>query len=106
LTSGDDSSPPDLPSIIKEVRDLSRSCEVVYCDMRDFDGLENRVVEEAVEKMSGRKIDILVHCAGIQRRNRIEEFKLEDWDEVRDEIFGNQLERLLMRLLRLLTSSE
>ena len=32
--------------------------------MRDFDGLGNRVVGEAVQKVEGRPINILVHCAG------------------------------------------
>ena len=34
----------------------------------------------AVEYLGG--IDILVNCAGIQRRHELEEFPLEDWDEV------------------------
>ena len=36
---------------------------------------------KAVEEMGG-KIDVLVNCAGIQRRHKSEEFPEKDWDEV------------------------
>lgn len=32
----------------------------------------------------GGEVDVLVNCAGIQRRNELENFSLEDWDEVID----------------------
>ena len=37
--------------------------------------------EKAVA-MVGGKLDILVNCAGIQRRNRCEDFAFNDWDDV------------------------
>ena len=37
--------------------------------------------EKAVGQLGGQ-VDILVNAAGIQRRNRCEEFTLEDWDDV------------------------
>ncbi|WP_312641071.1 SDR family oxidoreductase [Hydrogenoanaerobacterium sp.] len=40
-----------------------------------------RAFNEALKKLGG-KIDILVPAAGIQRRNKSEEFTLEDWDAV------------------------
>ena len=33
-------------------------------------------------EITGGKLDILVNCAGIQRRHELEEFPIEDWDEV------------------------
>lgn len=42
-----------------------------------------RVIDEALqlEEMRGR-IDVLVNCGGIQRRNPSTQFTEEDWDEV------------------------
>lgn len=37
---------------------------------------------ESVYSALGNKIDILVNCAGIQRRNHCEDFTLQDWDDV------------------------
>ena len=37
---------------------------------------------DQVLEITGGKLDILVNCAGIQRRHELEEFPIEDWDEV------------------------
>ncbi|MBO4886952.1 MAG: SDR family oxidoreductase [Firmicutes bacterium] len=37
---------------------------------------------DEVLAITGGRLDILVNCAGIQRRHEIEEFPIEDWDEV------------------------
>jgi 2-deoxy-D-gluconate 3-dehydrogenase len=39
---------------------------------------------EAAVKLLGGTLDIIINCAGIQRRNKCEDFTLEDWDEVLD----------------------
>lgn len=38
---------------------------------------------KALEALGG-EVDVLVNCAGIQRRNELENFTLEDWDDVID----------------------
>ncbi len=52
----------------------------VQADLADRGALKAGF-EEALALMGGR-IDILVNCAGIQRRHECEDFPLEDWDEV------------------------
>ena len=38
---------------------------------------------KALEALGG-EVDVLVNCAGIQRRNELEDFTLQDWDDVID----------------------
>ena len=52
----------------------------VKCNVADRSSLE-KAVEEAAEKLGGR-IDILINCAGINRRYWLEDFPLDMWDEV------------------------
>ena len=52
----------------------------VRANLGDRDEL-NRAFKEALEALGG-KIDILVPAAGIQRRNKCEDFTMEDWDLV------------------------
>lgn len=40
-----------------------------------------RAFTEALERLGGH-VDILVNCAGIQRRNELEDFTQTDWDDV------------------------
>ena len=40
-----------------------------------------KIFDEAVAKLGGT-LDILVNCAGIQRRNPCVDFKIQDWDDV------------------------
>ena len=69
-----------------EVFVLSRSepegCKYpfIQTDLADRAALR-RGFDAALERMGGR-IDILVNCAGIQRRHECEDFPIEDWDEV------------------------
>lgn len=55
----------------------------VEADLSDM-GQVKQIVEKALqlEQMQG-KLDVLVNCGGIQRRNPSTEFTEEDWDEVR-----------------------
>ena len=49
-------------------------------DLSAREGVQG-IFEQAVEILGGR-IDILINNAGVQRRNRCEEFTIEDWDAV------------------------
>ncbi|MBQ7058010.1 MAG: SDR family oxidoreductase [Firmicutes bacterium] len=52
----------------------------VQADLSSRDSLKKGFDE--VLSITGGRLDILVNCAGIQRRHEIEEFPIEDWDEV------------------------
>jgi 2-deoxy-D-gluconate 3-dehydrogenase len=54
----------------------------VYGDLKDRAKLKT-AFETAVKQLGGT-LDIIINCAGIQRRNKCEEFTLEDWDAVLD----------------------
>ena len=49
-------------------------------NLKDREDLK-RSFDEAVEKLGG-SLDILVNCAGIQRRSKCEDFPIEYWDDV------------------------
>ncbi len=52
----------------------------VQADLADRDAL--RAGFDGALALMGGRIDILVNCAGIQRRHECEDFPMEDWDEV------------------------
>ena len=54
--------------------------QVVLADLRKREELTT-AFEQAVGKLGGA-LDILVNCAGIQRRNPCLDFTIEDWDDV------------------------
>ncbi len=68
---------------VYDVRDEFRAkgydCHAVRCDLFDTQSLGG-VMDEACTLLGG--LDILVNNAGVQRRNKAEEFTLEDWDSV------------------------
>lgn len=49
-------------------------------NLKDREDLK-RSFEEAVKKLGG-SLDILINCAGIQRRSKCEDFPIEYWDDV------------------------
>jgi len=53
----------------------------VYCDLNNLDSVKG-VFQNALDVMGGR-VDILVNCAGIQRRSPSVDFLETDWDDVR-----------------------
>jgi 2-deoxy-D-gluconate 3-dehydrogenase len=67
--------------IIKAIRALGRTVEVVECDLGDLNAVKH-VFEKALTLMGGQ-IHILVNCAGIQRRSPSLDFSEKDWDDVR-----------------------
>ncbi len=54
--------------------------EVVHCDLSNLDSVRS-VFQKALDVMGGR-IDVLVNCAGIQRRSPSLDFLETDWDDV------------------------
>ena len=52
----------------------------VKCDLSDENDIKT-AFDKAVNALGGR-LDIIVNNAGIQRRNKCEEFKMTDWDDV------------------------
>lgn len=54
-------------------------CKGVIADLSD-EAQRVSAFEEAVRLLGG--LDILVNCAGIQRRHPVQEFPMEDWDAV------------------------
>lgn len=52
----------------------------IRADLSDRAAL-NAAFDAAMERLGGR-LDILVNCAGIQRRHALEDFPMDDWDRV------------------------
>ncbi|HBE78467.1 MAG TPA: 2-deoxy-D-gluconate 3-dehydrogenase [Firmicutes bacterium] len=65
---------------VKELSQDGVKIHAVQGDLSDRGKLKE-AFDKAV-KLLGGNIDILINCAGIQRRNKCEEFTLEDWDAV------------------------
>ena len=65
---------------------MSRTCPenpaypFIQADLYDRESLKKGF--NTVMELTGGRLDILVNCAGIQRRHECEAFPLEDWDEV------------------------
>lgn len=69
----------DLERVAEEIRRLGRRALIVPCDVADVSA-----VPEAVQKVVDAygQIDILVNCAGIQRRMAVLEATVEGWEQV------------------------
>ncbi|KAJ2928552.1 hypothetical protein H1R20_g8540, partial [Candolleomyces eurysporus] len=61
-----------------------QAVEVVYCDLDNLDEVKG-LFEKGLEVMPGKEINVLVNCAGIQRRAPAVDFPEHDWDEVSSE---------------------
>lgn len=71
------------PSVLKTAEEMSANgldVTAVRGDLSDRDKT-SELFEKAVTALGG-KIDILINNAGIQRRNRCEDFTMEDWNAV------------------------
>lgn len=75
-----DDAPPNLCTV-NAIRDLGATAESVYCNLDHLDSVRG-VFQKALDAMGGR-IDVLVNCAGIQRRSPSLDFSETDWDDVR-----------------------
>jgi NAD(P)-dependent dehydrogenase (short-subunit alcohol dehydrogenase family) len=73
-------APPNLDTV-NAIRELGATAEVIHCDLNNLDAVKG-VFQRALDVMGGR-IDILVNCAGIQRRSPSLDFLETDWDDVR-----------------------
>ncbi|KAI4294306.1 hypothetical protein EV122DRAFT_280294 [Schizophyllum commune] len=62
------------------IRALGRRVEIVHCDLADLPAVKG-LFEKALAAMGGT-IDILINCAGIQRRAPAVDFSEQDWDDV------------------------
>lgn len=71
---------PRLPETIDEFTAQGFKASGIIVNIADRDLLP-KAFDQALEILGGR-LDILVPAAGIQRRNRCEDFTLEDWDAV------------------------
>lgn len=70
---------PDLERVAEEVRTLGRRALVVPCDVADVTAV-SATVQKVVEAYG--QIDILVNCAGVQRRMTVLEATVEGWEQV------------------------
>ena len=61
--------------------------EIVYCDLGNLDEVKG-VFDKALEVMPRKEIDVLVNCAGIQRRAPAVDFPENDWDDVSSEFIS------------------
>ena len=67
-------------TVAEEFRGRGFACYGVAADLIDRESLRAGFARSL--KLLGNRIDILVNCAGIQRRHPSEEFPMEDWDAV------------------------
>ncbi|KAI0066792.1 NAD(P)-binding protein [Artomyces pyxidatus] len=73
-----------LPNLdtLNAIRARGARAEYVLCDLADLHAVKG-VFQNALDTMGG-PIDILVNCAGIQRRSPSVDFSESDWDDVLD----------------------
>ncbi|MDF2503438.1 SDR family NAD(P)-dependent oxidoreductase [Clostridium sp.] len=64
----------------EQLKKLGYKVHAVKGDIGNRDGLEE-LFNYCLDKLGGN-LDIMVNSAGIQRRNKCEEFTMEDWDDV------------------------
>ncbi|KAK9450183.1 uncharacterized protein V1518DRAFT_413181 [Limtongia smithiae] len=69
----------DSDAVKKEIEAVGRKAYIVVAELSDRAQIASVVPQ--VEKM-GLQIDILLNCAGIQKRHPSTEFPTEDWDAV------------------------
>jgi gluconate 5-dehydrogenase len=64
-----------------ELASADESAEVLTlaADLRD-PGAASGAVADAIDRLGG--VDVLVHCVGINRRKPIEDYSVEDWEEI------------------------
>lgn len=72
-------TPAELERVAAAVRAMGRQAVAVPCDVGDLSAIPP-AVQRAVEALG--RIDILVNCAGIQRRMTVLEATAEGWEQV------------------------
>ena len=71
---------PQLPDVVKEFRAQGLKAHGLIVNIGDREQVR-KTFQEAMDILDGR-LDIMIPAAGIQRRNKCEEFSMEDWDAV------------------------
>ncbi|KAI0034672.1 hypothetical protein K488DRAFT_44942 [Vararia minispora EC-137] len=74
-----DGSEPNLQPV-EALRATGAKVEYVFCDLADLEAVKG-LFQKSLDIMGG-SIDILVNCAGIQRRSPAVTFPEKDWDDV------------------------
>ena len=69
-----------VESVAEDFRARGFACHGVTADLGDRENLRSAFTRSL--ELLGGSLDILVNCAGIQRRHPSENFPLEDWDTV------------------------
>lgn len=69
-----------VKTVAEEFRSRGFACQGVVANLADRTSLHTAFSESM--ELLGNKIDILVNCAGIQRRHPSEDFPMSDWDAV------------------------
>ena len=69
-----------VEAVAEAFRSRGFACHGVSANLTDRESLRAGFARSL--ELLGGKIDILVNCAGIQRRHPSEEFPMEDWDAV------------------------
>ena len=74
--------PPNLDTLnaINANPDIKHKAKFVTCDLNNLDSVRG-LFQKALDEMG--HIDVLVNCAGIQRRSPSLDFLETDWDDVR-----------------------
>ncbi len=70
---------PEHLEVKSEIEELGRTCHIVPCDLENEQQVK-AAIPSVVDHFN--KIDILVNCAGIQRRSPSLDFPEKDWDDV------------------------
>ena len=71
----------NLDSAVQELSSLGR-VHAIHGDISTSEG-RRRAFDEAVSALGG-ELDIMINCAGVQKRHRSEEFPMSDWQFVMD----------------------
>jgi 2-deoxy-D-gluconate 3-dehydrogenase len=71
---------PKLPDVVEEFRAQGYKAHGLIVNIGDREQVR-KTFQEALDILGGR-LDIMIPAAGIQRRNKCEEFSMEDWDAV------------------------
>ena len=66
--------------VVKYYKDKGFLAHAVQADLADHEDL-NKAFDYCLELLKDH-LDILVNCAGIQRRNKAEDFTIKDWNDV------------------------
>ena len=83
LRPASDANEPPCVAALRAQLPSTTTIAVVYADLSDPAQVK-AVFPQALARMPGGTIDVLVNCAGIQRRAPAVDFPESDWDDVSD----------------------